>query len=147
MPGNRILDRFRPVGSPGPGIAGVPDDSERTADELAPVFAALEQDIARHDAALDAASRRAQDIVDAARRRADATVAEARSSAAAIQSEEASRVLTAAAGADERTMTDARLRAQALLDAAGPRIGPAVDRLITSILDPDHTGRESGERR
>src|SRR5450756_2853427 len=70
-----ILDRFRPVGAPGPaGLAGVPAaDEQGPAAELAPVFAALAADV-------ESCHR----LVEEARQEADGALVRAHEQAAAI---------------------------------------------------------------
>ncbi len=80
MPGVRdLLERFRPVGTPGPaGPVGVPADSRADLEaELAPVLAGL-QETERQCEQMRAAGRaRAERLITHARTRAEATVADA----------------------------------------------------------------------
>src|SRR5450432_3155560 len=80
MPALRdILDRFRPAPGPGrPGPVGVPSEATRmAADELRPVFAALDDVAAQCELIHDDGHRRADQI----RQAADADIATTRSQA------------------------------------------------------------------
>lgn len=101
-----ILDRLRPAGAPGEATRpGVPvDPRESLANELAPVFAALEpvrQECARitEEAMVAArqreaeAARKAQDIVARARAEGEAERARAAASARAVAARETERIL------------------------------------------------------
>jgi hypothetical protein len=96
MPGARdFLERFRPVGTPGPaGPAGVPVDRRAgLQEELAPVLAQLvstERECARIG---DAARKRAARVRADAAAQAAALVAEARTQAEAERAEVAAREL------------------------------------------------------
>jgi hypothetical protein len=134
MAGNSILDRFRPIGAPGPGIAGVPNDRLASADELAPVFAALEGDVAANRQLVEHAQALAQQSLADARRLAEALVADAQGAAAGIHAQAAARVAADAAAQDTGVAADAEHRATALTAAAEPKLADAARRLIESMV-------------
>ncbi|CAN5375266.1 hypothetical protein BH11ACT1_BH11ACT1_23270 [soil metagenome] len=138
-----ILDRFRPVGAPGPaGPVGVPAvDEPGHAAELAPVFAALAPDV-----------ESARRLIADAQQQADATLADARFDAAAILSrarrdEAAARadatatIEQAASAEDERMLETARAAAAALSVSGSARLPAAVHLVIDRLLADHLAGR------
>ena len=140
MAGNSILDRFRPIGAPGPGVAGVPHERLGPADELAPVFAALEPDIAASRQLVESARSRAGETLAAAHLKAEALRADARDEAAGLRARAAARVMAEATEQDQRASAEAEKRAQELVAAAEPKLADAARRLIDSMVQ-----RELGE--
>lgn len=140
MAGNSILDRFRPIGAPGPGIAGVPNERLASADELAPVFAALKADIEADRQLVRDAQALAETTLADARRQADALVADAHRAAAGLRAQAAARVAAEAAEQDRRVSADAEQRASDLKAAAEPKLADAARRLIETMVR-----RELGE--
>lgn len=142
MARNSLLDRFRPVGAPGPaGPAGVPaGDDEGTAAELIPVFEALDPDIqASTDLSADA-SGRAQQTVAEARQQAAALVEDARMNSGAVRAEAAARVSRETEQQDAQALEAARDEAAALERAGGSRV-PELASAIVADLVSDLLGR------
>lgn len=131
-----ILDRFRPVGAPGPvGPAGVPaQDAAGPLTELVPVFDALRPDVEHAGALIADAAAAAQEIADTARHQAAAVLADARARGPQVRADAAS----AARGAAEadRTRLDERARTQVVeLEArAARRLPDLVDRAVALVL-------------
>lgn len=138
----RILDRFRPVGAPGPaGPAGVPaSDDQGPAAELAPVFVALAGDLARCEELVDHARRDAGRDLARAREQAAAIVAQARLDAGAERANAAALVKQASLEQDERVLARARLEAAALEEAGLARIPAVVGKVIDTLLTPQRAG-------
>ena len=133
-----ILDRFRPVGTPGAaGPAGVPalDDQGRAA-ELAPVFAALAGDVAACEALIEEA--RVSTEGDVARARADAAaiVARARLDARAARVRAAARIEKEASERDAKLLEQARHEASTLERTGLARIPAVVSEAIDNLLAP-----------
>jgi vacuolar-type H+-ATPase subunit H len=139
-----ILDRFRPVGAPGPaGPAGVPAaDDQGPAAELAPVFAALGGDVAWCEALVENARRGAERDVVRAREQAAAILARARLDAGAQRANAAARVEQASAERDAQVLEQARLEAAALEESGLARIPAVVGKVIDTLLAPQNTGRK-----
>ena len=143
-----ILDRFRPVGAPGPaGPAGVPvSDDQGPAAELAPVFAALAADVESCRKLVEEAQREADGQLARAHERAAAIIAQARLDAGAERAGAAARVELAAAE------QDALLRAQALqkaddLEEAGTALLPGtVGRVIDKLWSEQLTSEQLTHR-
>jgi vacuolar-type H+-ATPase subunit H len=131
-----ILDRFRPVGAPGPaGPVGVPAVEEPGhAAELAPVFAALAPDIEACRRLVDDARRGAEDDLSRARDEAAAIVARARLESDAVRADAAAAVEHAASDQDERTRETARREAARLRATGTAGIPDAVGRVIDRLL-------------
>ena len=145
MARNSLLDRFRPVGAPGPaGPAGVPAvDDEGTAAELIPVFEALDPDL-QADAELSAgAAARAQQTVTQARQQAAALVEDARINSGAVRAEAAARVSRQTEEQDAQALDSARDEAAALEDAGASRV-PELAAAIVADLVADLLGRGTG---
>ncbi|MCV2393563.1 hypothetical protein OEB99_04515 [Actinotalea sp. M2MS4P-6] len=145
-----ILDRFRPVGAPGPAAAaGVPSqDVTGPAAELAPVMAALRPDMEAAAARLAAAEAEAEQIVARARERAATTLATARSRAPGARAKAAAAAERDAVEQRARWMADARVRADAMTARAEqvtPRlVARALDRVLDEMLGEPGAGRRSG---
>lgn len=133
-----ILDRFRPVGTPGAaGPAGVPaaDDQGRAA-ELAPVFAALAGDVAACEALVAEARLSAEGDVVRARAEAAAIVAGARLDAGAARVRAAARIEQDASERDARLLEQARQEAATLEKTGLARIPAVVGEVIDNLLAP-----------
>jgi vacuolar-type H+-ATPase subunit H len=132
-----ILDRFRPVTAPGGAAESAEHVAERTgaALELAPVFAALDGALTAATDMTSTAHARAQERVDDARRRASGIVAKARMDAPAREAEAAAAVLARAKADDERVLSDAHARADALVAERSGRLDDAADTVIARLLD------------
>jgi len=135
-----ILDRFRPVGAPGPaGPVGVPAvDEPGHAAELAPVFAALAADVESCRRLVEDAQQQADRTRADARAEAAAIVARARRAEAAARSDAAATIERVATAQDEHTLEVARAAASALQESGSARIPDAVqaviDRLLADVL-------------
>jgi len=136
-----ILDRFRPVGAPGPaGPVGVPStDVPGYVTELAPVFAALEADIDRERSEVQDAHERAAEILAHARSSAAAEIARARRDAAADRAAAAATVTEAAAHENALLLADAQEAAHALESSSATRL-PIVARTVVERILRDHLG-------
>lgn len=138
MAGLSILDRFRPVGAPGPaGPAGVPaaDDQGRAA-ELSPVFAALAGDVAACEALVADAHLTAEEDVARARAQAAAIVARARLDAGAARVRAAARIEQEASERDAQLLEQARQEAAALEKTGLASIPGVVSKVIDKLLAP-----------
>jgi hypothetical protein len=116
MPHSNILDRFRPVGAPGPvGPAGVPAAGERGPSvELVPVFTALAPDIESARNLIDQAEKEAADIVSRAREEASALLAQAQLDGRSARARAAARVAQDNTEHDQALLANARNQADAL---------------------------------
>jgi hypothetical protein len=131
-----ILDRFRPVGAPGPaGPAGVPavDEPGRAA-ELAPVFAALAPDVESCRRLVDEAQQQAEDTLARARADAAAIVARARLAEASVRADAAAAIEQAASAHDERALAAARTDAAQLWEGSSAQIPGAVRLVVDRLL-------------
>lgn len=139
-----ILDRFRPVGAPGPaGLAGVPAaDNQGPAVELAPVFAALVDDVARCAALVDEARLSAEEDVARARTQAAAILSQARLDAGAERAKAAARVEREASERDTQLLEQARHDAAALEESGPGRIPAVVGKAIDTLLAPQSAGQK-----
>ncbi|WP_427007707.1 hypothetical protein [Pseudarthrobacter sp. H2] len=137
-----ILDRFRPVGAPGPaGPAGVPAaDDQGPAAELAPVFAALAGDAASCAALVEEARLSAEGDVARARAQAAAIVSAARLEAGAERAKAAARVEQSASERDMQLLEQARREAAALEESGLARIPAVVGKVIDTLLAAQSTG-------
>lgn len=137
-----ILDRFRPVGAPGPvGPAGVPAaDNQGPAVELAPVLAALAGDAASCAALVEEARNMAEEHVAQARKQAAAILSQARLDAGAERARAAARVEQAAADRDTALLDQARHDAATLEGSARALIPGVVGRVIDTLLAPQSAG-------
>ncbi len=132
-----VLDRFRPVGAPGPaGPAGVPaTDEQGRAAELAPVFAALADDVAACAALVEDARLQAENDVAAASSQAAAIVSQARLDAGAARANAASRVGRDASEANALVTAQAHREAEELEASGLARIPAIVDKAINTLLN------------
>ncbi len=142
MARSSILDRFRPVGAPGPaGPVGVPStDVPGYVTELAPVFAALAADIDGSRSEVQDACQRASAAVAHARADAAAVVARARRESAADRAAAAAAVTAAAARDDTQVIAAARAAAAAIGSSSTTRL-PGVARAVVDRLLQDQLGR------
>lgn len=140
-----ILDRFRPVGAPGPaGPAGVPAaDNQGPAAELAPVFAALADDVAACAALIEEARLSAEADVAEARLHAAAVLSQARLEAGAERAQAAARVEQAASNRDAELLKQARHDAAALEESGLALIPAVVGKVIDALLAPQRPGQQS----
>lgn len=131
-----FLDRFRPVGAPGPaGPVGVPAvDDQGVARELAPVFAALAPDVAAGRRLVDDARRAAEEEIAEARERAAAVIARARIDAHADRARAAAAVAEAAAEQDAALLAAARREADELTATGEAALPAAVQRVVDLLL-------------
>ena len=141
MARSSILDRFRPVGAPGPaGPVGVPStDVPGYVTELAPVFAELEADIDTCRSEVRDAHQRAAAAVAQARADAAAEVARARREAAAARAAAAAAVTESAAQDDARVIASAQEQAR-VIGASGTTRLPGVVRQVVDRLLQDLLG-------
>ncbi|MCQ2001093.1 hypothetical protein [Arthrobacter zhaoxinii] len=148
MARNSLLDRFRPVGAPGPaGPAGVPaTDDEGMAAELIPVFESLDATISESRGRTESAEAQAQQTVAAARRQAAALVEQARMDSAAVRADAAARVSAEAAREDEQLLAAAKEEAETLRRQGESRV-PELASAIVADLVQDLLGRgtDTGE--
>jgi len=116
MPHSNILDRFRPVGAPGPvGPAGVPAAGERGPSvELVPVFTALAPDIESARKLIEQSEKEAADIVRRAREQATALLAQAQLDSRSARAGAAARVAQANTDHDRALLANARNQADVL---------------------------------
>ncbi len=133
-----VLDRFRPVGAPGPaGPAGVPaTDEQGTAAELAPVFAALAADVDACAMLVEDARRHAEQDVAIAQRQAAAILSQARLDAGAARANAAARVGQDAAKGNALVIAQARRDAAEVEDSGLARIPAIVEKAIDTLLNP-----------
>lgn len=141
MARSSILDRFRPVGAPGPaGPVGVPStDVPGRVTELAPVFAALSPDIDACSAAVRDARQRAEAAVARARANAAAEVARAHREAPAARAAAAAAVTEAAAQHDARVIATAQETARSI-GSSGTALLPALVREVVERVLRDRLG-------
>lgn len=140
-----ILDRFRPVGAPGPaGPSGVPAaDNQGPAAELAPVFAALAGDAASCAALVEEARLKAEGNMTQARAQAAAILSRARLEAGAERARATARVEQAASERDTALLEQARHDAAALEKSGLALIPAVVGKVIDALLAPQHPGQQS----
>ncbi|WP_427174856.1 hypothetical protein [Arthrobacter sp. 92] len=140
-----ILDRFRPVGAPGPaGPAGVPAaDNQGPAAELAPVFTALAADVARCAALVEEARLSAEEDVARARTQAAAILSQARLDAGAERAKAASRIEQEASERDGQLLEQARHEAAALEESGLALIPAVVSKVIGTLLAPQNPGQKN----
>ena len=133
-----ILDRFRPVGAPGPGgPAGVPAaDDQGVAAELVPVFAALARDVTACESLVAEARQSSEREMEQARAQAAVIVAKARREAVTERAKAAARIEQEASKRDAQLLEQARLEAAALSEAGLARLPAAVDQVVNSLLAP-----------
>ncbi|MER1995293.1 MAG: hypothetical protein ABTA24_02175 [Arthrobacter sp.] len=140
-----ILDRFRPVGAPGPsGPAGVPSTDQEGPDaELLPVFAALQPDTDQGRALVEGAAEQARKMLAEARQQADAEVAQARLDAGAVRARAAEEVFDQAAAQEKELLAQAARRADQLSRAAQSRLPELAAEIAGSIIQ-DYLGGAGG---
>lgn len=133
--GRELLERFRPVGTPGAAAArGVPADRvAELAAELAPVFELLEatqQECGelRQTARIEATARRTAAAVEA-----EAALSNARREAQSVRAAAASALTQAADAAAEETLEAARGAAAAVRDAAARRL-PELEGAVVAVM-------------
>ncbi|KFF61016.1 hypothetical protein JF66_00670 [Cryobacterium sp. MLB-32] len=136
MAGSNFLDRFRPVGAPGPGApVGVPAaDIPGVEVELAQVFAALAADADACRRIVEAARRDADRTVSQSRERAAGIIAQARLDVSAEQAAAAVRVLGDAAERDAQIMDEASRRSADLQRAGRSRLPRVVETIIDRLV-------------
>lgn len=142
MPHSSILDRFRPVGAPGPvGPAGVPSTGEYGPGvELVPVFLALVPIIRAADEMVEHAGKDAADILEHARDEAAALLAQAQLDSRSARAAAAARVADDSATHDASVLAKAQEEARTLT-ARGREMLPAmtqavVDRMLAGLRQP-----------
>lgn len=141
MPHSNILDRFRPVGAPGPvGPSGVPTRDERgPREELAPVFTALAPDIESAGTLVEQAEKDATDMLSRARNEASALLAQAQLDARAARAEAAARVAKENTDRNEALLAKARDQAEVLARTGNALIPEmtrrVVDRMLTELRE------------
>ena len=131
-----VLDRFRPVGAPGPaGPVGVPShDDQGPAAELGAVFAALAPDVEFCREIVAAAHRDADTQLMHAREQATARVATARLGAAEVRAGAAANVTQLAAGHDAEVVRQADADAAAIRQAGDERMPALVKTIVDALL-------------
>ncbi len=139
MPHSNILDRFRPVGAPGPvGPAGVPAAGERGLGvELVPVFVALAPDVERARTLVEQAEKEAADIVARAHEEASALLARAQLDSGSARAAAAARVAKENTDHDEVLLANARRQAE-VLAGTGTALLPemthtVIDRMLAKL--------------
>ncbi|WP_207344274.1 hypothetical protein [Arthrobacter sp. E3] len=139
-----ILDRFRPVGTPGPaGPVGVPaTDVQGPTAELVPVFAALDADVEACAVIVEEARIKAARDVAAARTHAAAVLARARLEAGAARADAAARVRRDAAERDTLAIEQARRDGAAIEESGLARIPAFVGKIIDTMLSSRITGQK-----
>ena len=144
MARNSLLDRFRPVGAPGPaGPAGVPaTDNQGPEAELLPVFEALNPTIREAGELTTDASTRAADTVARARAQAAALVEQARLDSGAVRTDAAAAVSREAEQADEEMLQLAAEEAAELKRRGESRV-PELAAVIVADLVRDLLGSDS----
>lgn len=145
MARNSLLDRFRPVGAPGPaGPAGVPaTDNQGPEAELLPVFEALDPTVRETEALTTDAVKRAAQSVKQAREEAAAMVEKARMESGAVRAEAAAAVSREAAAADEEMLQRARDEADEIKRRGESRV-PQLAAVIVADLVRDLLSSASG---
>jgi len=138
-----ILDRFRPVGAPGPaGLAGVPAaDEQGPAAELAPVFAALAADVESCHRLVEEARQEADGALVRAHEQAAAILAQARLDAGAERARAAARVEQAASKRDALLLSQARKEADNLEEDRTALLPATVRKVIDNLLSEQLTRR------
>jgi hypothetical protein len=134
-----ILDRFRPVGAPGPaGQVGVPAAADQgPAAELAPVFAALAADVESCRTLVEQARQEADGALFHAREQVASLIAQARLDEAGERTRAAADVERAASERDSQLLAQARTEAGDLEDA-GIALLPGTVRKVIDRLWSEH---------
>jgi vacuolar-type H+-ATPase subunit H len=136
MPHSNILDRFRPVGAPGPvGPVGVPGSGERGPDvELVPVFTALAPDVESARNLIDRAEMEAADIVIRAREEASALLAQAQLDARSARAQAAALVTRDSTDRDQTLLAKAHDQADALARTRAALVSEMTQMVIGRML-------------
>lgn len=131
-----FLDRFRPVGTPGAaGPPGVPtNEATGPAAELAPVFAALADELATDEQLVADARTAGSAHVDAARREAADLVAAAELAATAARADAAARVVEQADRDAAGKLAAARNEAARITATADAKRHGLVARAVAHLL-------------
>src|SRR5664279_2532640 len=136
MPALRdILDRFRPAPGPGrPGPVGVPSATSFTgADELRPIFAALDDVVARCEAIREDGRRQAAEIRQAADQQLASLTSQAATTADQVQAASIAAVRTAGQARQAAELAAARSEAAHIradgIEKMTPYIAAAVSRV------------------
>ena len=139
-----ILDRFRPVGAPGPaGPAGVPAAGDHgPAAELAPVFAALAAEVESCRRLVEEARREADHALSRAHERAAAIIAQARLDARDERARAVARVERAASERDELLLAQARMEADDVEEVGAAQLPATVRRVIDHLLSEQLAQRQ-----
>ncbi|CEA07934.1 hypothetical protein BN1051_01260 [Arthrobacter saudimassiliensis] len=142
-----LLDRFRPVGAPGPaGPAAVPaEDRPGPEAELGPVFAALQPDVDAAARRIDEARRAADRHLAAARTQAAGILEGSRQAAAAARAAAAAEAAEAVEAADARRLAEARRRAGRLRERGRSRLGPTAAALLDRMVERMEAGMPRDE--
>jgi hypothetical protein len=143
-----ILDRFRPVGAPGPaGPAGVPAaDDLGPAAELAPVFAALAADVQYCRTLVDTARLDAEGALFRAHEQAAAFIAQARLDEGAERARAVARVEQAASERDALLLAQARREADGLEEAGTVLLPGTVRQVIDRLWSEQLTSEQQTQR-
>ena len=133
---NSLLDRFRPVGSPGPaGPAGVPAaDGQGPEAELLPVFEALGTSIRDARELTEDASARAADALAQARNKAAALMHQARLDSSAARADAAAAVSRDAEAADLQMLHRAADEAAELKRRGESRIPELAAGIVADLM-------------
>ncbi|MBO0906830.1 hypothetical protein [Arthrobacter sunyaminii] len=136
MARNSLLDRFRPVGAPGPaGPSGVPaGDDQGPEAELVPVFEALDPTIRDGRILVDSATARAADTVAQARTQAAAMVEQARMDSGAVRANAAAAVSREAVASDEQMLGQAKEEAAALKRRGESRVPQLAAAIVADLV-------------
>ncbi len=131
-----FLDRFRPVGTPGAaGPAGVPTkEATGVPAELAPVFAALADELAMDEQLLADAHTAGAAHVEAAQRQAGDLIATAQMAAPTARADAAARVVEQVDRDAERELAAAQDEAARIRAAADAKRNELVARAIAHVL-------------
>lgn len=137
MARNSLLDRFRPVGSPGPaGPAGVPAGDDQGPDaELVPVFEALDPTIRESNELMEDASVRAAETVASARTQAAALVEQARIESGAVRARAAAEVSSTTQAADARMLQNAADEADQLKQRGESRVPELAAAIVADLVE------------
>ena len=130
-----ILDRFRPVGAPGPaGQVGVPAAADQgPVAELAPVFAALAADVQSCRTLVEQARLEADGALLRAREQAESLIAQARLDEGGERTRAAAGVERAASERDAQLLAQARNEADDLEEAGTALLPGAVRKVIDRL--------------
>jgi vacuolar-type H+-ATPase subunit H len=136
MARNSLLDRFRPVGAPGPaGPAGVPaGDSQGPEAELVPVFDSLDPTITQAQELIEDAKLRAEETVRQARERAAAEVEQARLDSGAVRARAAAQVSSEAEATDAQMLRTAEDEAAELKRRGESRVPELAAAIVADLV-------------